>query len=248
MPQPIIKIDNVFFQYQGNYVLEEVSAEVNQGDFVGVLGPNGSGKTTLLKIILGVLKPESGSVKIFGKDINHFKDFHKIGFVPQKASEIHIQFPLTVSEVIHMGRVGLKGVGKSYSNVDEQIIHQSLREVQMEKFIDKKITELSGGQQQRVLIAKALASEPELLILDEPTTGIDQESESSFFQLLQSLNRKGVTIVIVSHDTDTVLSKVNKVICLNKSICFHGAPHDFSHTKVFSELFGQHRKFVNHTH
>jgi len=216
--QKIIDIKNINFEYAETKVLENVNLEVYKGDFLGLVGPNGSGKTTLLRIILGLNKPKTGSIKLFGKKINKFKEYKKIGYVPQKATNIDQTFPATVEEIISTGTM---------AKVTFKEIQTALKTVNMTQFANRKIGKLSGGQQQRVFIARAILTKPELIILDEPTTGIDKESRDSFYELLHKLNKKGITIILVSHDTRTITKYVTKVACLNKKLYFHGTHKEF---------------------
>ncbi|KKP63191.1 MAG: ABC-type Mn2+/Zn2+ transport system, ATP-binding protein [Candidatus Moranbacteria bacterium GW2011_GWF2_34_56] len=169
------------------------------------MGPNGSGKTTLIKVILGLLEFREGSIKIFNQDLKNFKDWNKIGYVSQRMANFDNNFPLTVEEVVLMGRYSGKKLGGRITDEDRKLTQESLREVEMWDYRDSLIGDLSGGQMQRVFIARALASKPEIIFLDEPTTGIDEKSENDFYQLLQELNKKmGITLVIVSHDIDSL--------------------------------------------
>jgi zinc transport system ATP-binding protein len=214
----IIQIKNLDFKYGDTKVLENINLEVEQGDFLGLVGPNGSGKTTLLRLILGLNKTKKGTIKILEKNIKEFKDWQKIGYVPQKATNIDQRFPATVQEIIT--------TATTKKTTPEQT-QEALKIVNMQQYKKRKIGELSGGQQQRVFIARALLKKPELLILDEPTTGIDKESKESFYELLNKLNKKGITIILVSHDTGTITKHVNKVACLNKTLYFHGTHKEF---------------------
>ena len=185
--ETLVKIQHVSFKYHTQPVLEDITLEIKRGDFLGIIGPNGSGKTTLLKIILGLLKPNSGSVQLFGHQVQYFKDWAKIGYVPQKAGSQVTQFPITVEEVVALGRVkpGLFEV----SSDNETAIAAAMEAVEISELRHQLLNQLSGGQQQRVFIARALASQPELLILDEPTVGVDSDSQTKFYQLLKKLNK-----------------------------------------------------------
>ncbi len=244
----LISLNNISFSYGDNNILEDISIDIHSGDFVGILGPNGSGKTTLLKIILGLIPPTKGEVKLFEKPLNKFTDWQKIGFVPQKATQFDAKFPITVEEVVSLGRISLRGIGVPLNSSDTEEVINALKIVDMASFAKSQISQLSGGQQQRVFIAKALVSHPKILILDEPTVGIDSASEDSFYLLLKELNHQGITLLLVSHDTETVMKEVNKVICLNRTLCFHGAPHEFSKSAIFGQMFGDNKKFVHHQH
>jgi zinc transport system ATP-binding protein len=198
--EPIVEIKNVSFSYPPLEVLEDVNLTVKKGEFLAIIGPNGGGKTTLLKIILGLLKPQKGEVYVAGKRIGELRKWRsKIGYVPQ-AAQIDYTFPITVEEFVMTGRFGLIGLGKRPRPSDWEMVQKALKEVKMEEWSKKQIGELSGGQRQKILIARSLASEPEILILDEPTTAVDLESSESFYELLLRLHKEEITIITVSHD------------------------------------------------
>ncbi len=165
----IIEVQNVSFSYNGHEVLKDINLAIHRGDYLGLVGGNGSGKTTLIKIILGLLKPTSGTIKLFGKNITDFKDWSKIGYVPQKATSFDVNFPATVREVVLMGRYGRRGLFHRVAQEDRDRAREALEQVEMWQHRDRLIGDLSGGQQQRVFIARALATEPEVIFLDEPT-------------------------------------------------------------------------------
>lgn len=224
---PLIDIKNVSFSYGGSeQVLENINLQVNRGDFLGIIGPNGSGKTTLLKIILGLLKPQDGSI---------FVDRTKIGYVPQKAGLSTLQFPITIDEVVGMG--GSLGVARA------------LAAVGMSAHGKRLLWELSGGQQQRVFIARALAAQPEILILDEPTVGVDVDSQAGFYELLRDLNStQKLTLVLVSHDVDVIAHEVTQIACINRTLVCHGRPKDVLQSDFMAALYGKHLRFVVHGH
>jgi zinc transport system ATP-binding protein len=248
MSTPLIHLDNVCFSYHEEEVLCSVSLEIQKGEFVGIIGPNGSGKTTLIKVILGLIKPDNGTVKLFGKPIESFNNFAKIGYVGQKATQINTTIPTTVKEIVALGRLSLRPLGTLSDDKDEKAIQKALKNVGLSDKQHALITELSGGQQQRVFIAKALASEPELLILDEPTTGVDVNAQDDFYKLLADLNKQGITLIIVSHDIDVIVNEVNKLVCLNKKLVYHGTPKQFIKEDYLEKLYGKNRKFIIHGH
>ncbi len=236
MSDPLISFDQVTYRYGREAVLENVSFEINAGEFVGIIGPNGSGKTTLLKLALGLLKPEKGEINVLGQPAK-LGQSHHIGYIPQRITQLETRFPITVEEVVGLG------------HVKPSVIGEALAMVEMQKFRQRLITELSGGQQQRVFIAKALASSPQLLILDEPTVGVDVSSQESFYALLSKLNKeKGLTIVLVSHDVDVVVNEVNTVLCVNKTVIYHGNPQTFMKEDYLQKLYGKNRKYIIHGH
>lgn len=224
-----INLQNVSFQYDQTIVLKNISLQVKQGDFLAVLGPNGSGKSTLLKIILGLLKPTSGTVELFGQKSREFRNREWIGYVSQKSNAFNTGFPATVYEVVASGLVKKSGLFKRFPKDVKERVKSALSSVGMVDFLHQSIGELSGGQQQRVFIARALVAEPKCLILDEPTVGIDHQHVQSFYNMLAALNReKQITLILVTHDVDTVSSNISHVACLNQTIHFHGFKNDFN--------------------
>ncbi len=237
MDKTIVAVNNVSFRYQNELVLENITLTINRGDFLGLVGPNGSGKTTLLKIIVGLLKPTTGAVELFGQPAEYFSDWAKIGYVPQKAALVNVRFPITVAEV-----VGMNGGNK-------ESIRRALQAVDMVEQKMKLLNELSGGQQQRVFIARALVSRPQLLILDEPTVGVDVDSQLKFYQLLRNLNQKyDLTLVLVSHDIDVVAHEMKTIACLNKTLICHGEPKTVLQGNFIDKLYGKHLRLIIHDH
>jgi len=228
MKKSLIDIENLSFQYDYTQVLKNISFRVEEGDFLALLGPNGSGKSTLLKIILGLLKPMTGEIKLFGEPSATFKHREWIGYVSQKSNAFNSGFPATVQEVVKSGLTKKLGLFKRPGRDAKEKVLEALKAVGMEAFMNRNIGELSGGQQQRVFIARALVSEPRLLILDEPTVGIDHENVQSFYDMLVKLNREqGITMILVTHDVDTVSNRISHVACLNQTIHFHGYKNEF---------------------
>lgn len=215
-----ISVKNLTVKFGKNMVLKNVTFKVEKGDFYAIIGPNGGGKSVLIKTILGLIKAESGKVCINNKDIRQRKDF-KIGYVPQF---IHydISFPITALEVAIMGRLKVKRLGKQYTQEDFEIVKDKLERVDIGKNIyNKPFTKLSGGQRQRVLIARALASEPDILILDEPTASVDSVIVKKLYQVFKKLNEKGVSILMVTHDMGMISKYITKIACLNKTLHTH---------------------------
>ncbi len=221
MAQKVIEFDDVTFRYGKHLALDKISFSIKRKDFVAIIGPNGGGKTTLIKLIFGFLKPAKGSIKVFGKE-NPRGDMKKIGYLSQNATSFDHNFPASAYEVASMGRFAKKGVMKQLSKNDHAIIEKSLKAVNMLEMCDKKIGDLSGGQQQRIFIARALAAEPEILILDEPLSGVDLDHQQKFYDLLKDLNKKlGLTIVIILHDVKIISKSLTKLICVNVNITVH---------------------------
>lgn len=245
---PIISVENVSYSYNGANAVENVSVTVDRGGYLGIIGPNGSGKTTLLKLMLGLLSPQSGRVLLFGKPIREFKHWTRIGYIPQKATQFDNHFPITAYEVVALGRTAKKGLFGKFTPQDRQAIAEAMEKAGITDMKTDLVSELSGGQQQRVFIAKALASEPELLVLDEPTVGVDVESQEKFYELLTRLNQEGKTIILVSHDLDVVANEVKTLACINKHLVYHGAPKEFITQDYLEKLYGKSRKFIIHGH
>jgi zinc transport system ATP-binding protein len=213
----MIAIRHLWAGYEHEQVLEDVNLSVYEGDFVGLIGPNGGGKTTLVKVLLGLLPPTRGEVRIVGQPVAKGRRY--IGYVPQIA-EFDRDFPVNVWEVTRMGRLGRRGLLQRFRQEDDDIVAQALREVNMLELRDRPIGELSGGQRQRVYIARALASEPEILILDEPTSSVDPQVSVSIYELLNELNAH-VTVTLISHDVSVMSSYVKTVGCLNRRLFYH---------------------------
>ncbi|NOJ26403.1 MAG: zinc ABC transporter ATP-binding protein [Nitrososphaera sp.] len=219
----VLEIDGVSFSYGSTLALDSISFSVDKGDLLGIIGPNGAGKTTLFSCMLGLLGGYRGSIRIFGEDIKkNRKVFQKIGYIPQKKN-IDRNFPATIEEIVSLGITSSRK-DKSYK---ERIL-SALETVGLSSLQDRRIGELSGGQQQRVLIAKAIVNDPELLILDEPATGIDLETQNKFYALLRKLNGENkITMIWSSHDLDAVNKLATGVACINRSMFFHGQTHEF---------------------
>lgn len=202
---PVISLKNIVFGYGNENILNGVTFDIVRGDFVGLVGHNGTGKSTLLKIILGVLSPQKGSVHLFGTPLSQFKDWNKVGYIPQKAGLAVSHVPITVEEVMHMEKTDEKSADEALESVDLLQHKKSL------------LRELSGGQQQRVFIARALVKKPELLILDEPTVGVDAKTQEKFYALMQKLNKEyHLTLLLVSHDLHTISHQVHCVMQLDR--------------------------------
>jgi len=219
MDTPVIDIKNLWFSFNGEPVLQNVNFTLNYKEFLAMIGPNGGGKTTLLKLILGLLKADRGEIRVLGQKPGHAA--HRIGYVPQ---DIHINknFPISVLDVVLMGRLR-SGIGWSHHQKDDRMTAQAaLEKVEMEPFKNRHIEELSGGQRQRVFIARALVTEPEILILDEPTASVDAKGQAEIYTILKALNEK-VTILVVSHDLLALSSYIKSVACVNRRVHFHGA-------------------------
>lgn len=226
-----VKLSEISFFYNNNIALENVSLAISPGDFVAVVGPNGAGKSTMLKIMAGLITPTRGQVHIGGKDILTAKGHGLIGYVPQNYGKNVMGFPATVKEVVALGLTLGPASTRKNPQAARHITSHMMELVGLEQLRDRRIGELSGGQQQRVMVAMALAANPELLLLDEPTSGIDYEASTKIYELLGTLNKNlGITIVMVSHDIDKAVSWANKVACVNRKLCFFGSSQEFDAT------------------
>lgn len=246
---PIILAEKISLQWQGLQVLQDVSFAIAAGDFLALIGPNGSGKTTLLRIILGLLKPSSGQVILLGEKIEQFTQWQRIGYVPQKATQMDAFFPASVREVVAMGLISRKRFPRLLTREDERSIDQALERVDLKGLKSRRIGELSGGQQQRVFIARAIVNGPDVLFLDEPTAGVDADTQARFYDMLAELNRtETLTIVLVTHDFGIITKHVNKVACLNQRLFFHGTHEEFCSSPVVQDLLHGEHHLVCHRH
>ncbi len=240
MSDSLLQLDQVTFRYQEELILDRVSLTVERGDYVGLVGPNGSGKSTLVKVALGLLPTPAGAVRLFGQPLADFEAWAKVGYVPQHVFRNERNFPATVREVVesgHMGRAPLWcqfGIGACHS-IDEPLALTGITHLGQ-----RRIGELSGGERQRVFIARALVSRPELLILDEPTTGVDSRAQQDFYALLKRLNEEhGLTILLISHDLEVVAHEARTAICLNRGIVYQGPATTLHDQTVLHKLFGE---------
>jgi len=220
MGVPVIEVCGVWFSFDGLPVLEDVNLTVKSGDFLAVIGPNGGGKTTLVRVMLGLLQPDRGRIRVFGGPPE--SALHRIGYVPQDIG-LNVGFPISVEDVVLMGRLRGGGGWRPFGRADRKAVQEAMEQMRVWEFRRRHIGELSGGQRQRVFVARALVSNPEALILDEPTASVDTRGQTEFYHLLKELNRK-VTIVVVSHDLMVLSSHVKSVACVNRQVFFHDAP------------------------
>ena len=206
----IVKVENLSFFYGQNQVLYDLDFEIFEGEYVGLIGANGSGKTTLLSLLLNLIQPTSGIISLLGQDLKTFKDWQKIGYVPQSLPVESSNFPITVSELILSNYSG-------YGYDSEKIALEKVLEIADVKDLKNRLlSNLSGGQRQRIMIARSLINQPKLLLLDEPTSGVDEKNQESFYHFLENLNQKfNITIIFVSHDLELITAKANRVLCID---------------------------------
>lgn len=241
-PRSILQVEHLSFSYDREPVLENVSITLDEPDFVSIVGPNGGGKTTLLKLILGLLTPSSGTIRVF--DLPPEKARRRVGYMPQYA-QLDPQFPVSVQDVVLMGRLGAGGVIGPYRAADKRVAQRVLSEVGLAEFIRRPFSKLSGGQRQRVLIARALACEPDLLLLDEPTANLDLGIQDDFYELLRHLSER-LTVILVSHDVGFVSKLVRTIVCVNRSVSVHCAT-ELAGDSVLA-LYGRDVHMVHHDH
>ena len=245
MPVDVLATEGLTFQYNSTEILADISFRLQAGDYLGLVGPNGSGKTTLIKLILGLLQPSKGEIVLFGSNLANFKDWHKVGYLPQKINSFNPHFPATVREIVSLGLLSTKRFPRRIKKNDDMAINNALELVDIIDIKTELIGELSGGQQQRVLIAKALVSEPELLILDEPTTALDPEAREKFFGTLKDLNEnRKVTIIIITHDIGTIGKYASRLLYLDKRLIFYGGFDDFCTSSEMANYFGEYSQHV----
>jgi zinc transport system ATP-binding protein len=236
----IVGVENLSFRYNSIEVLSDISFDVDAGDFIGLVGPNGSGKTTAIKVILGLIKQTKGTVSLFGTKANEFRDWQRIGYLPQKLTHFNPHFPATVREIVSSGLFSAKKFPKRIQRSDEAFIDEAMTLTDVADIGHKLIGELSGGQQQRVLVARAIVNRPELLILDEPTTALDPEAREKFFQTLMVLNHsRHVTIVLITHDIASIGKYASKLLYLDKQVIFYGSFQDFCISEKMTNYFGE---------
>ncbi len=242
MSGPVIDIRGVSYAYDGPAVLSNIDLQVPAGEFLGIVGPNAGGKSTLLKLILGLIEPHAGQVRVLGR--SPVRARRSLGYVPQYPAFAR-DFPITVEQVVLMGRLGTGRPFGGYSAADRAIARRAMTETEVDHLAGRHIQHLSGGQLQRVLVARALAAEPQILLLDEPTANIDQRMESDIFDLLRSLNDR-MTILVVSHDVAFISGYVHRVACLNRTLVCHDTAAIDGDT--IQNLYGEDVRMVAHHH
>ncbi|RLE04738.1 MAG: zinc ABC transporter ATP-binding protein [Candidatus Aminicenantes bacterium] len=246
---PLIEVKGVYYSYNHLEVLTDVHLNVYSGDFLALIGPNGAGKTTLIKIILKLLKPKRGEIRLFQQKLKDFKDWSLIGYIPQKATHFDPLFPVSVREVVAMNLPQARWYDFWTKKMKEEDVIQALKVVGMENYIDERIGYLSGGQQQRVFIARALVSQPKVLILDEPTTGVDALTQEKFYDLLAKLNKeKGLAIILVTHEIGIINRHINRVACINRRLVYHGSHAEFCQSDFFRQMLAEGHHMIWHKH
>ena len=250
MSERVVTVNNLCAGYRGTEVLKDVSFSVNPGDYIGICGPNGSGKSTLIKVILGLLPPASGDISLLGTPQASFRSWQRIGYLPQGLQFFNPHFPATVDEVIRLGRLAAKGFPKRFNREDWMAVDRTMEWMGISHIKGCMIGELSGGLRQRVLLARALVNDPELLVLDEPTTALDPETRESFYKLVFEMNReRKATVLLVTHDTATIGKYASHLLYLDKKVVFYGSFDDFCNSTEMTGFFGEYgQHLVCHRH
>jgi len=236
--RPVIEWDRVTFAYGEAVAVEDVSLTIHAGELAAILGPNGSGKSTLIRLALGLLRPLSGAVRLFGRDAVDFADWDRVGYMPQVIAGTWRDFPITVAETVAHGAYrGISPLALFHRSERPEVM-EALEAVGMASYKGRRLSQLSVGQQQRVLLARALVRRPELIVLDEPAAGIDVSGEEQLYAVLRNLNReRNITVVIVSHDIGAMLREASTLACLNRTLVRHGPPHELTSTEI-AMLYG----------
>jgi len=227
MSEEIIRVDNLTFCYNGTEVIRDISFVVEKGDYLGIAGSNGSGKSTLVKNILGILRPREGTINIFGQPLPSFRQWHRIGYLPQRINALNYHFPSTVEEIVQLG------ITKNPAN-----LRKTLDLMGIAHLAGNLIGELSYGEQQRVMLARTLIRKPDLLIFDEPTTALDPETRDVFYSLTAEMNRNGATVVLITHDTGIIGKYARNLLYLDKSVIFFGTFENFCSSPDMTGFFG----------
>jgi zinc transport system ATP-binding protein len=246
--KPIVELRDVSVKYSNGVVaLDGITLDINDRDLIALIGPNGAGKTTLLRVVLGLIKPTSGSVKLFGTQALT-KNLKYVGYVPQKAQAQDANFPFSVFETVMLGMTPRAGLFHATGKKERQKVEEMLELFGIYGLKDRQIGQLSGGQSQRVFLAKAMVAEPKLLLLDEPTSGIDTSSKGEFYGVLERLNRdRGITIILSSHDIGVVTKLANRVLCINRTQFFCGENTDFSASSELQKVYQHPVEMMDHS-
>ena len=226
MENNIIMVRGLGFDYGDGWVFHKLDLDIAQGDFVAVIGANGAGNSTLRKMLAHAMPPTIGEIYYYGRPIENFKEWYKIGYVPQNPMKMQRAFPISVEEVVSLGLINSGSLLRSFGTQERRAVEKALIDIQLEELRLRYIGELSGGQQQRVFLARAMVHQPEILLLDEPATGIDTASKIALYAKLKDINREqGVTIVMISHDLELAADAAKSALCIDHGICFRGEVH-----------------------
>jgi zinc transport system ATP-binding protein len=242
-----LEIRNLYVERSNDLVIENANFTINKGDYVGIVGPNGGGKTTLILAILGILPKQRGTIRLLGEEIDSFSDWNKVAYVSQDATNFDPSFPLTVKELVSLGRLSRSNIGRRLKKEDWEAVENALNSMDISEIANKRIGQLSGGQKQRVFVAKALVRDPEMILLDEPVTGVDATTQEKFYQRLCDLNtNSGLTVLIATHDLTAVFCKMSKVMCVNRTVNVAEITEDLEPDKCLKNAYGDHFHLVYH--
>lgn len=246
---PVLEVSDLYVSRSKSVVIKDTSFTINRGDYVGIVGPNGGGKTTLLLAILNIIPRDQGKILLFGQEIESFSSWEKVAFVSQDAVNFDSHFPLTVKELVALGRVNRRNLGRNLKSEDWDSVDEVLEFMGISEIAEKRIGQLSGGQKQRVFVAKALVRNPEIILLDEPIVGVDAKTQEKFYKKLSDLNlKKNITIMLVTHDLTAVFCRMSKVICMNQSANVAEITENVNPEEVLRKAYGEHFHFVFHNH
>lgn len=246
---PVLEVTSLNVSRDNSLVIEDAQFTIHKGDYVGIVGPNGGGKTTLLLALLNRIPKTKGSIRLFGQNINSFSNWEKVAYVPQHAVNFDSQFPLTVKELVSLGRVNRKNLGRPLTTGDWEKVKEVLEFMGISDIKDRRIGQLSGGQKQRVFVAKALVRNPEIILLDEPIVGVDTKTQEKFYKKLSELNvKKRITILLVTHDLTAVFCRMSKIMCVNRLVNVAEITKDLKPEELLRETYGEHFHFVFHKH
>ncbi len=240
-----VDVEHLSFRYNGIDVLQDITFAARKGDYIGLVGPNGSGKTTLVKAILGIAAPFQGRVRLFDRDLQGFSEWSRVGYLPQSLSFFNPYFPSTVKEIVSLGLLSRKRFPKVLTRADDDAIERVLARLNISGIRYSPIGELSGGQKQRVLIARAIVNDPDLLILDEPTTALDPDGREVFFAVLKQLNtERGTVIILVTHDIGSIGEYANKLLYVDRKVLFYGGFDEFCRSESMTTFFGSESQHI----
>jgi zinc transport system ATP-binding protein len=245
----VLEVEGLTVERGREVVLEGVDLSVEEGSYVGIVGPNGGGKTTLILAVLGLLPVKAGSIRIFGRAVEAFDDWKRVAYVSQTATEFDPAFPLTVRELVGLGRVTRGNLGRRLKADDWLKVDAALDYMGISEIAGRRIGQLSGGQKQRMFVAKALVRDPDIIFLDEPVAGVDATTQERFYQKLSDLNQElGTTVLIVSHDLSTVFCRMSHVMCVHRTVDFTPITPELEPNEILKPAYGDHFHFVFHEH
>ena len=246
---PVLEVSDLHVNRLNSVAIENANFTIHQGDYVGIVGPNGGGKTTLLLAILNIIPHTEGTIRLFGQNTESFTSWEKVAYVPQNATNFDSQFPLTVRELVALGRVNRGNLGRTLKREDWESVDEALKFMGLSEVANRRVGMLSGGQKQRVFVAKALVRNPEIILLDEPVVGVDAKTQERFYKKLSDLNlKRGITILLVTHDLTAVFCRMSKVLCINREVNVADITDDLKVNEVLRKAYGEHFHFVFHKH